>query len=155
MTMPKRWIQFGSAVVAMIMIANLQYAWTLFVKPMEGATGWKNSDIQFGLWLFLLFETWITPAEGWLIDRIGPRIFLSIGGLLVGIGWTSLAFAHSLMQLYILYSVAGVGAAFVYSGSIATALKWFPDKRGTVAGFITAGFGAGSAIFIPYIAHVI
>ncbi|HEY7403438.1 MAG TPA: MFS transporter, partial [Candidatus Angelobacter sp.] len=43
------------------------------------------------------------------------------------------------------------GAAFVYSGSIATALKWFPDMRGTVSGFITAGFGAGSALFIPTI----
>jgi OFA family oxalate/formate antiporter-like MFS transporter len=51
--------------------------------------------------------------------------------------------------------MAGVGAAFVYSGSIATALKWFPDKRGTVSGFITAGFGAGSALFIPLIASIL
>ena len=154
--MSKRWIQFGSAVVAMIMIANLQYAWTLFVKPLQDAhKDWKLPAIQWAFTLFIFLETWITPVEGWLIDRLGPRIFLTLGGLLVGIGWTGMGFAHSLTQLYVLYGTAGVGAAFIYSGSIATALKWFPDKRGTVSGFITAGFGAGSALFIPTIASIL
>lgn len=154
--MGKRWIQFGSAVVAMIMIANLQYAWTLFVKPLQDAhKDWKLPAIQWAFTLFIFLETWITPVEGWLIDRLGPRIFLTLGGLLVGIGWTGMGFAHSLTQLYVLYGTAGVGAAFIYSGSIATALKWFPDKRGTVSGFITAGFGAGSALFIPTIASIL
>ena len=153
--MPKRWIQLGSALVAMIMIANLQYAWTKFVPPMQDAMHWRLSSIQTAFTLFIAFETWITPVEGWLIDRLGPRIFLSMGGLLVGIGWTCLAFAHSLTQLYVLYSIAGVGAAFVYSGSVATALKWFPDRRGFASGLITAGFGAGAALFIPLIAHII
>jgi OFA family oxalate/formate antiporter-like MFS transporter len=63
--------------------------------------------------------------------------------------------AETLTQLYVLYAVAGVGAAFIYSGSVATALKWFPDKRGTISGFITAGFGAGAALFIPLITWMI
>jgi OFA family oxalate/formate antiporter-like MFS transporter len=154
--MSKRWIQFGSAVIAMIMIANLQYAWTLFVKPLQDAhKDWKLPAIQWAFTLFIFLETWITPVEGWLIDRLGPRIFLTLGGILVGIGWTGMGFAQTLTQLYVLYGTAGVGAAFIYSGSIATALKWFPDKRGTVSGFITAGFGAGSALFIPTIASIL
>lgn len=154
--MHKRWIQFGSAVVAMIMIANLQYAWTLFVRPLQqGHRGWQLGSVQLAFTLFIFFETWITPVEGWMIDRLGPRIFLSLGGVLCGIGWTAMGFAHTLTQLWIWYAMAGFGAAFVYSGSIATALKWFPDKRGTVSGFITAGFGAGSALFIPLIAAIL
>ncbi len=154
--MSKRWIQFGSAVIAMIMIANLQYAWTLFVAPLRSAhKDWSLSAVQWAFTLFIFLETWITPVEGWLIDRLGPRIFLTVGGLLVGIGWTGMGYANTLTQLYVLYGTAGVGAAFIYSGSIATALKWFPDKRGTVSGFITAGFGAGSALFIPIIARVL
>ena len=154
--MSKRWIQFGCAVIAMIMIANLQYAWTLFVPPIRAAhKDWSLPAIQWAFTLFIFLETWITPVEGWLIDRLGPRIFLTIGGLLVGIGWTGMGYAHSLTPLYVLYGTAGFGAAFIYSGSIATALKWFPDKRGTVSGFITAGFGAGSALFIPIIARII
>ncbi len=150
--MSKRWIQFGSALVAMIMIANLQYAWTLFTGPLRaGHAGWTLTDVGFAFTIFIFLETWITPVEGWLIDRMGPRLFLTAGGILVGIGWTSMGYAQTLTQLYIFYGLAGVGAAFVYSGSIATALKWFPDMRGRVSGFITAGFGAGSGLFIPTI----
>ncbi|HET9285061.1 MAG TPA: oxalate/formate MFS antiporter [Candidatus Angelobacter sp.] len=153
--MSKRWIQFGSAVVSMIMIANLQYAWTLFVRPLQDAHHWSLKDLGFAFTIFIFLETWITPVEGWLIDRLGPRLFLTIGGILVGLGWTGMGYAQGLTQFYFLYGMAGVGAAFIYSGSIATALKWFPDMRGTASGLITAGFGAGSAIFIPIIARIL
>jgi len=153
--MTSRWVQLVASVVAMVMIANLQYAWTMFVRPMQEATGWRLSDIQWGFTLFIIFETWVMPLEGWLIDRMGPRIFLTIAGVLCGIGWSSLAYVTSIPQLYVFYSIAGIGAAFVYSGSIATALKWFPDKRGLASGLIAAGFGAGSALFIPVIRYLI
>ncbi len=102
----------------MIMIANLQYAWTLFVQPMQASTGWKLSDIQLAFTLFILFQTWVQPLDGWLIDRLGPRGFISAAGVLCGLGWAGLGYATTLPQLYVLYCVAGTGAAFVYSGSI-------------------------------------
>src|SRR5260370_24797770 len=110
------------------MIANLHYGGTLFVEPLHAARGWKLSDIQTAFTLFLVFETWIMPIEGWLIDRMGPRVFISIASVLCGVGWTALGFVTTLWQLYLFYAIAGVGAAFVYSGSIAGALKWFPVK---------------------------
>ena len=153
--MKNRWVQLVGSVVAMVMIANLQYAWTLFVEPIHIAKGWKLSDIQTAFTLFLVFETWIMPVEGWLIDHMGPRYFITIASVLCGVGWTALGFVSTLWQLYLFYSIAGIGAAFVYSGSIAAALKWFPDKRGLASGLIAAGFGSGSALFIPLIANII
>src|ERR1700680_1851195 len=124
-----RWIRLSAAVVAMMMIANLQYAWTLFVKPIIGATHWKLSDVQWGFTLFIAFETWIMPCSGWLIDRLGPRLFLSVARLLCGVGWAALGQVNSLAGLYTFYSLAGIGAALVYCGSTGIGLKWFPDKR--------------------------
>src|SRR5260221_12480132 len=129
--MGKRWIQFAAAVVAMIMIANLQYSWTLFVKPLAKALNQKDIvAVQWAATLFLIFETWVTPVEGWLIDRLGPRIFLTAGGILVGIGWTGMGYAETLTQLKVLYSLAGIAAAFIFSRSFPTSLVWFPDKLG-------------------------
>ncbi len=153
--MKNRWVQLSASLVAMVMIANLQYAWTLFVEPIRQSTGWKLSDIQWGFTVFIVFETWIMPLEGWLIDRTGPRIFTTIAGVLCGVGWSGLAYASERWQLYGFYAVAGIGAAFVYSGSIASALKWFPDRRGLAAGIIAGGFGSGAALFIPVIASII
>jgi OFA family oxalate/formate antiporter-like MFS transporter len=150
-----RWFQLCASLIAMIMIANLQYAWTLFVKPMQTSTGWKLSDIQFAFTLFILFQTWIQPLDGWLIDRLGPRGFISAAGILCGLGWAGLGYATSLPMLYGLYCAAGIGAAFVYSGSIGSALKWFKDRRGLAAGIIAAGFGGGTALFIPIISSTI
>jgi OFA family oxalate/formate antiporter-like MFS transporter len=57
-------------------------------------------------------------------------------------------------MLYALYCAAGIGAAFVYSGSIGSALKWFKDRRGLASGIIAAGFGGGTALFIPVISSI-
>ena len=46
MKIQNRWFQLVASLIAMIMIANLQYAWTLFVEPMRQGTGWKLSEIQ-------------------------------------------------------------------------------------------------------------
>jgi len=73
MTVNNRWFQLVASLIAMIMIANLQYAWTLFVRPMQASTGWALSDVQWAFTLFVLFQTWVQPVDGWLIDRMGSR----------------------------------------------------------------------------------
>src|SRR5216683_2905835 len=150
-----RWVRLIGSVIAMIMIANLQYSWALFVKPIMGATHWKLSDVQLGFTLFIFFETWMMPLSGWFMDRLGPRIFMSVAAILCGIGWAGLGWAHTLTQLYLLYSLAGFGAALIYCGSTVIGLKWFPDKLGLSSGLIAAGFGSGAALFVPLIAYLI
>src|SRR5205085_4329873 len=139
--------QLGSSLVAMVMIANLQYAWTLFVEPIRAARGWAQSEVQGAFALFILLQTFVQPLDGWLMDRMGPRILISVAGILSGLGWSAMGYASTLTQLYACYAVAGVGAAFVYSGCIGSALKWYPHRRGFAAGVIAAGFGGGSALF--------
>ena len=155
MSINNRWFQLGASLIAMIMIANLQYAWTLFVQPLGADTGWAVSDIQLAFTLFILFQTWVQPLDGWLIDRLGPRGFITVAGLLCGLGWAGMGYATSLPMLYALYCMAGIGAAFVYSGSIGSALKWFKDRRGLASGIMAAGFGGGTALFIPIISSLL
>jgi len=137
------------------MIANLQYAWTLFVKPIMGATGWKLSQVQLGFTLFIFFETWMMPLSGWLMDKFGPRIFTTGAAVLCGVGWAGLGRATTLTQLYVMYSIAGFGAALVYCGATTVGLKWFPDKLGLASGLIAAGFGSGALLFVHIMAYVI
>ena len=150
-----RWIRLGAAVTAMIMIANLQYGWTLFTGPLTKATGWKLSEVQWGWTLFIALETWAMSLCGWMIDKRGPRVLMTIAGVLCGVGWAGLGQAPTLTALYASYALAGLGAAMVYCGCIGVALKWFPDKRGLAAGTIAAGFGAGSSLFIPVMSYII
>ena len=155
MNVNNRWFQLVASLIAMVMIANLQYAWTLFVNPMREANGWSLADVQWAFTLFILCQTWVQPMDGWLIDRLGPRGFITAAGVLCGLGWAGMGYATSIPMLYGLYALAGTGAAFVYSGCIGSALKWFQDRRGFASGIIAAGFGGGTALFIPIIASII
>ena len=155
MSINNRWFQLIASLILMIMIANLQYAWTLFVDPMQKQTGWSLSDIQAAFALFILFQTWVQPLDGWLVDHLGPRWFIIAAGLLCGLGWAGMGYATSLPMLYTAYCAAGMGAAFVYSCSIGSALKWFKERRGLASGIMAAGFGGGTALFIPVIQSLI
>ena len=155
MRINNRWFQLVASLIAMVMIANLQYAWTLFVNPMQQATGWKLTEIQYAFTLFILFQTWVQPAQGFLIDRLGPRLFTTIAGVLCGIGWAGLGLVHTLSMVYTLYVIAGIGAALIYGGCMGSALKWFTKERGLAAGIIAGGFGGGTALFTPFIAWII
>src|SRR5215472_6620910 len=139
----------------MVMIANLQYGWTLFVNPIDQKYHWGNASIQVAYTTFILLETWLVPFEGYLVDRFGPRLMVAIGGLLVGAAWYLTSIAADLAMLYLGMALGGVGAGLVYGTAIGNALKWFPDHRGLASGLTAAGFGAGSALTIIPIANMI
>ncbi|MBD5654220.1 MAG: oxalate/formate MFS antiporter [Candidatus Eremiobacteraeota bacterium] len=132
----------------MIMIANLQYSWTLFVQPLQDAHGWKKSQIQAAFTLFVLLQTWLVPLNGWLVDRFGPRPFVALAGVLVGASWLIFAHAQTLQMLYLGSILAGIGAGCVYGTMVGSAVKWFPDNRGLAVGLTAAGFGAGAALTV-------
>jgi OFA family oxalate/formate antiporter-like MFS transporter len=143
-----RWSQLIVGIICMVMIANLQYGWTLFTIPMSQKYGWNLASIQVAFTLFVLFETWLVPAEGYLVDRFGPRIVVFVGGCLAALAWVLNSFASSLAMLYLAQIIGGLGAGAVYGTCIGSALKWFPDRRGLAAGLTAAGFGIGSALTI-------
>jgi OFA family oxalate/formate antiporter-like MFS transporter len=139
----------------MVMIANLQYGWTFFVPDIQKKFGWDRGAIQIAFTLFVLFETWLVPIEGWFVDKFGPRIVIFIGGLLCMVGWVINSYATTLTEFYGAQIVAGIGAGAVYGTCIGNALKWFPDRRGLAAGLTAAGFGAGSALTVIPIQNMI
>src|SRR5437763_943351 len=140
-----RWGQLIFGIICMVMIANLQYGWTLFVNPIDQKYHWGRAAIQVAFTIFVLTETWLVPVEGWLVDRFGPKMVVFVGGILVGIAWALNSIASDLPTLYIAAAIGGVGAGVIYGTSIGNALKWFPDRRGLAAGLTAAGFRAGSA----------
>ena len=152
---PNRWVQLIAGVIAMMAIANLQYAWTLFTKPLQSHLNVKLSMIQLAFTLFILVETWLVPFEGYLVDKIGPRMMLGVGGLLVGAGWVGSGYTETLRGLYFWYALGGIGAGVVYGGTIGNALKWFPDHRGLCVGFTAGAYGIGTALTVAPIAAMI
>ncbi len=152
---PNRWIQLIAGIIAMMAIANLQYAWTLFTTPLTKSLNTSLAAVQMAFAGFILAETWLVPFEGYLVDKVGPRLMLAAGGILVGIGWIGAGRAHSVEQLIAFYVLGGIGAGVVYGGTVGNALKWFPDHRGLCVGLTAGAYGVGTALTVVPIAHMI
>jgi OFA family oxalate/formate antiporter-like MFS transporter len=150
-----RWVQLVLGILCMVMIANLQYGWTLFVDPISAKYGWARTAIQWTFFFFVLFETWLVPVEGWFVDRFGPMAVVLFGGVLSGLGWIINGSASELWMLFTGQIIAGIGAGAVYGTCVGNALKWFPDRRGLAAGLTAAGFGMGSVVTVQPIADMI
>ena len=152
---PNRWVQLIAAIIAMMAIANLQYAWTLFTKPLTTSLHATLAAVQVAFAAFIFCETWLVPFEGYLVDRLGPRLIIGIGGLLVGAGWIGSGYATTTTGLYIWYAIGGIGAGAVYGGCTGNVLKWFPDHRGLCAGIVSGAYGIGTAVTVAPIATMI
>lgn len=144
--MRKRGLQLTFATLATVMLANLQYGWTLFVDPMHDANHWTRTAIQVAFTIMIFVNTWLAPLEGWLVDRYGPRPVVMAGGFFAALSWVVNSRAESLNVLYVSAVIGGLALGCVFGTCMGTALKWFPDKRGLAAGMIAAGYGLGSAL---------
>jgi len=150
-----RWYRLAACIIAMMAIANLQYAWTLFTTPLTESLNASLEAVQWAFTFFVLTQTWLVPIDAYFIDRFGPRIVVSIAGLLVGAGWIGAGMADSLTELYVSYATGGVGAGAAYGACISLAMRWFPDRRGLCVGAVAGSYGFGTALTVLPISSMI
>ncbi len=142
-----RWVQLGLALIVMLTISSPQYVWTLFTKPFGAVTGAPLSQLQITFTLLIVLQTFLSPAQGWLIDRFGARTLIALGAGLSGLGWVAASYATTLTTLYLTYGVlCGIGTGIVYVGIIGLMVRWFPDRRGFATGLVAAGYGMGAML---------
>ncbi|MDE1941857.1 MAG: oxalate/formate MFS antiporter [Betaproteobacteria bacterium] len=143
----ERWIQLLLGLICMMAISSPQYTWTLFTKPLMGALAAKLPEIQVTFSLLIVLQTFLSPAQGFLVDRFGPRFLISAGILLTGLSWILAAHATTVTQLYLTYGLfGGVGTGIVYIGIVTQMVKWFPERRGFAVGMVAAGYGFGAIV---------
>ena len=112
-----RWIQLGLGFVAMMSISSPQYVWTLFTKPFQDQLGVPLSAIQITFSILIVLQTWLSPLQGFLVDKFGPRLLIAVGCAMSGAGWITSAYITSLWGLFLTYfrrqlgQLGGDGAA--------------------------------------------
>ena len=140
-----RGTQLALALLCMLAISSPQYVWTLLTKPFAAGLGVSLPELQVTFSLLVVVQTFLSPLQGWLIERLGVRLLLSLGGLLTGLSWILASQANTLVMLYLSYGVlGGLGTGTIYVGAIGLVTRWFPERRGLAAGIAAAGYGMGA-----------
>lgn len=142
-----RWIQLVLGLIAMMSISSPQYGWAFFTKPLRDSLGVQLSALQVTFTLLIVLQTFLSPLQGYLIDKFGARLLIASGCLLSGLGWILAGYATSLTGLYLTYGLfCGVGTGIVYVGVVGLMVRWFPDRRGFATGVVAAGYGFGALL---------
>lgn len=151
-----RWILVALGFIINLCLGSV-YAYSVFKVPVQNL--FKIGAFEGGLpfMFFIAFFAGIFPFSGRILEKIGPRKLGIIGGAIVGAGWILSGILPgvwpNIWMLIITYGViAGAGVGLSYSGPIAVATRWFPDKKGLAVGLTVAGFG-GSPFVSAYIAN--
>ncbi len=142
-----RWWQLLTGFIVMMVISSPQYVWTLFVPSFQKTTGAALSDVQWTITILIVLQTWLSPAQGFLVEKLGPKLLIGVGALLSGAGWIASSTTDSLAGLYLSYGLmCGIGTGIVYIGVIGLMVKWFPQQRGFATGVVAAGYGFGAIL---------
>jgi OFA family oxalate/formate antiporter-like MFS transporter len=132
------------------------YAWSVFIKPLNAEFGWSRAEIAMAFAICCLVFGLMTFPAGRISDKYGPRPVVMAGGIILGIGFVLSGFIQTKLQLYITYGlISGFGGGIIYLPPIATAPKWWPDRRALATGFAVVGLGLGSFIMGPLATWII
>ncbi|QLD88079.1 MFS transporter [Natronomonas salina] len=146
-----RWWQILAAAAMMAAVSPYQYVWSSIEGPLAESLEISLPALGAVFSFYVVFQSLSQFPAGWWRDRSGPRYLTFLAAILAGGGYLGLAYATSIWQLYVLYSVGAVGVGIVYTVAVNTAVKWFPDRSGLTTGIGTMAFAAGSTLVVPYV----
>jgi OFA family oxalate/formate antiporter-like MFS transporter len=142
-----RRIMLLMALLVMMVISIYQYSWSLFAFALARELKWSLATLGLTFTVFAYSATFIQPFSGYVADTFGPRKVSILAAVLVGLGFLLSSRATTPMEMHVFYGLGSLGVGILYGISTASAIKWFPEKRGFATGLVVFGFGAGTALF--------
>lgn len=133
--------------VLVSLVNGILYAWSVFVLPIEQATGWTRPQTSLVFTFILIFFGTGMMTGGYIMRRFGPTLTAAGGGMLLALGLAASAFASSPWQLVLAYGMVGgygIGVANIVPQS--TGLSWYPEKRGIVCGLMAFSLATGTVV---------
>lgn len=123
------------------------FTYGVFFKELEAAFGWSRAVLSGASSVAFLTMGTMGIVAGVLNDRIGPRVILTISGLIMGIGYMLMSQLSAPWQLYVLYGLfVGIGFSTHDVNTLSTIARWFTRRRGMMSGLVKIGTGCGQLL---------
>ncbi|MFC1971506.1 MFS transporter, partial [Chloroflexota bacterium] len=148
---------FGYIVVAVAFIIRIllygpRDSYGVFFKPMQADFNWSRSLVSGAYSISVIVQGLSSIIMGGFNDRFGPRVVMTVCGLLVGLGFLLMSQITTAWQLYLFYVVAvGIGMGGNFAPPLSTVARWFVKRRSMMTGIVVAGGGMGVIIIPPVV----
>ncbi|PRR82456.1 L-lactate MFS transporter [Clostridium vincentii] len=151
----QRWLYVVLGIVIMMCLGTV-YSWSVFRLPIEKAFNIGTTKSGLPYMVSLAFYAIFMLVTGKYLDKYSPRLIISLGAILVSVGWILSAYASNIYFLTISYGVImGAGVGIAYGVPMTVVAKWFPEKKGLVVGFVLIGFGLSPLVTAPLARNLI
>jgi MFS family permease len=150
------YVVVGTALLIMVVVFGAYNSFGVFFEPMLTDFGWTRAMISGGYSLSWIMQGLLGVIMGRLTDRFGPRVVLTICGVLLGLGYFLMSQTSTVWQLYLFYGViigAGVGSSWV--PIVSTVARWFVKRRNLMTGIVLTGLSVGTLIAPPVASRLI
>ncbi|MFP6747195.1 MAG: MFS transporter [Alphaproteobacteria bacterium] len=151
------WVVVAIAFVTMAIGVNSRTAFSLLFPPILDEFGWSRGSLAATFSIGFVVAALITPLIGMMMDRVGPRVVLPTGAVLVSLGLMAATFSTAPWHFYLTLGIMVVGGSIFmsYVGHTLFLPNWFARRRGLALGVAFAGVGLGSVIIFPWMQHSI
>ena len=151
------WVIVAAAFITMGIGVNARTAFSLLFPPLVSEFGWPRGVTAGAFSAGFLVATFLAPCIGMLMDRVGPRVVLPLGVVLVGSGMGLASWVRQVWHLYLTFGVLVVGGSVCisYIGHALFLPHWFVRKRGLAIGIAFSGVGFGSILLLPWLQRLI
>jgi MFS transporter, OFA family, oxalate/formate antiporter len=151
----ERWKYVFLGIVIMMCLGTV-YSWSVFRIPIEKSFNIGSTLSGLPYMVSLAFYALFMMLTGKVLDKFSPRFIISIGAILVAVGWLLSAYAPNIYALTITYGVViGAGVGIAYGAPMTVVARWFPEKKGLAVGFVLIGFGLSPLVTAPLARNLI
>ncbi len=151
-----RWIIVAAGgALGCVAIGGL-FSLPVFLRPIAQDTGWSTTGISTAMTLAFVALALGSIAWGTLSDRVGPRIVVLAGSLLLTTGLALASLATSLVAFQLLFGVVvGFSAAAIFAPMMACVTGWFDTRRSLAVSLVSAGMGMAPMTMSPLAAWLV
>ena len=151
------WVVVIIAFITMGIGVNARTSFSLLFPPILDEFGWPRGAVAAIFSIGFIVSTLLTPFIGAMMDKVGPRLVLPLGGVMTSIGLFLSTFSTEPWHLYATLGVLVVGGSVFmsYFGHTLFLPNWFDRRRGLAMGLAFAGAGVGAVLLFPWMQYAI
>ncbi len=150
------WVVVACTFIVLTAAYGVQFSYGVLMPEIQDETGWSRTSLSLVYAVYVFVYSALGIVTGLCTDRWGPRIVITVGGVLLGVGVMLSSQAGELWQLYLsfgLLAALGMSAAFVPCSS--TVVRWFVEQRGLALSICASGSSFGTFVIPPLAAALI